>query len=86
MTRSAGLDVEMYGMGVAVGDFNNDGFPDVLITCVGQNRLFRNTGKGTFVDVTRASGLGGRARRSARRRCGSTSIATACSICSSATT
>jgi hypothetical protein len=61
VTRSAGLDVEMYGMGVAIGDFNNDGFPDVLITCVGQNRLFRNTGKGTFVDVTRTSGLAGRA-------------------------
>jgi len=61
VTRSAGLDAtEMYGMGVAVGDFNNDGFPDVLITCVGQNRLFRNTGKGTFIDVTRNSGLGGR--------------------------
>jgi enediyne biosynthesis protein E4 len=60
VTRSAGLDVEMYGMGVAVGDYNNDGFPDILVTCVGQNRLFRNTGKGTFVDVTRASGLGGR--------------------------
>jgi len=60
VTRSAGLDVEMYGMGVAVGDYNNDGFPDILITCVGQNRLFRNTGKGTFVDVTQKSGLGGR--------------------------
>jgi len=60
VTRTAGLDIELYGMGVAVGDFNNDGFPDVFITCVGQNRLFRNTGKGTFVDVTRASGLGGR--------------------------
>jgi hypothetical protein len=60
VTRSAGLDVEMYGMGVAVGDYNNDGFPDILITCVGQNRLFRNTGKGTFVDVTAKSGLGGR--------------------------
>jgi len=60
VTRSAGLDVEMYGMGVAVGDFNNDGFPDLLITCVGQNRLFRNTGKGTFVDATRSSGLAGR--------------------------
>ncbi len=60
VTRKAGLDVEMYGMGVAVGDYNNDGYPDVLITCVGQNRLFRNTGKGTFVDVTKSSGLGGR--------------------------
>jgi hypothetical protein len=60
VTQSAGLDIEMYGMGVAVGDYNNDGFPDILITCVGQNRLFRNTGKGTFVDVTRASGLQGR--------------------------
>jgi enediyne biosynthesis protein E4 len=60
VTRSAGLDVEMYGMGVAVGDWNNDGFPDLLVTSVGQNRLFRNTGKGTFVDVTKTSGLGGR--------------------------
>jgi hypothetical protein len=60
VTRAAGLDVELYGMGVAVGDFNNDGFPDVFVTAVGQNRLFRNTGKGTFVDVTGASGVGGR--------------------------
>jgi hypothetical protein len=57
VTRPAGLDIELYGMGVAVGDYNNDGFPDLLITCVGQNRLFRNTGKGTFVDATRGSGL-----------------------------
>ncbi|HEY1677819.1 MAG TPA: CRTAC1 family protein [Candidatus Sulfotelmatobacter sp.] len=60
VTSHAGLDVELYGMGVAVGDYNNDGFPDILITCVGQNRLFRNTGKGTFVDVTTAAGLGKR--------------------------
>lgn len=60
VTRIAGLDVEMYGMGVAVGDYDNDGYPDILITCVGQNRLFKNTGKGTFVDVTKSSGLGGR--------------------------
>jgi enediyne biosynthesis protein E4 len=60
VTSRAGLDVELYGMGVAVGDYNNDGFPDILVTCVGQNRLFRNTGKGTFVDVTTASGLGKR--------------------------
>jgi enediyne biosynthesis protein E4 len=60
VTRSAGLELEMYGMGVAIGDYNNDGFPDLLITCVGQNRLFRNTGKGAFIDVTKTSGLGGR--------------------------
>jgi hypothetical protein len=59
VTKQAGLDIEMYGMGVSVGDYNNDGFPDLYVTCVGQNRLFRNTGKGTFVDVTRASGLAG---------------------------
>jgi hypothetical protein len=60
VTRQAGLDLEMYGMGVAVGDFNNDGFPDIFVTSVGQNRLFKNTGKGTFVDVTRTSGLAGK--------------------------
>ena len=60
VTKSAGLDVELYGMGVAVGDYNNDGFPDIFITCVGQSRLFRNTGKGTFVDVTKTSGLLGK--------------------------
>ncbi len=60
VTRQAGLDIEMYGMGVAAGDFNNDGFTDIFISCVGQSRLFQNTGKGTFVDVTRKAGLAGR--------------------------
>jgi len=60
VTREVGLDLEMYGLGVAVCDYNNDGFPDILITCVGQNRLFKNTGKGKFVDVTNSSGLGKR--------------------------
>ncbi len=60
VTKAAGLDVEMYGMGVAVGDYNNDGFQDVFISCVGQSRLFQNTGKGTFVDVTKASGFLGK--------------------------
>jgi hypothetical protein len=60
VTSAAGLDIEMYGMGVAVGDFNNDGFPDIYVTCVGQSRLFQNTGKGRFLDITGRSGLGGR--------------------------
>ena len=60
VTSAAGLDIEMYGMGVAVGDYNNDGFPDIFITCVGQSRLFRNTGTGKFVEVTDAAGLGKR--------------------------
>ena len=59
VTRAAGLDVEMYGMGVAVGDYNNDGFPDLFISCVGQSRLFENNGRGAFTDVTARSGLAG---------------------------
>jgi enediyne biosynthesis protein E4 len=65
VTRSAGLAVEMYGMGVAVGDYDNDGFPDVFITAVGQNRLFKNTGKGHFIDVTGKAGIGDRSAFSA---------------------
>jgi enediyne biosynthesis protein E4 len=60
VTRRAGLEIEMYGMGVAVGDYNNDGFPDMFITCVGQSRLFQNNKKGAFVDVTKAAGLADR--------------------------
>src|SRR5580693_9206810 len=52
VTREAGLNVEMYGMGVAIADYNNDGFQDILITAVGQNRLFHNNGRGQFTDVT----------------------------------
>src|SRR6202011_6105510 len=50
VTKAAGLDVELYGMGVAVGDYNNDGFPDLFISCVGQSRLFENDGRGAFTD------------------------------------
>ena len=60
VTERAGLAVEMFGMGVAVGDYNNDGFPDLLVTAVGQNRLFQNNGRGRFIDVTEKAGLGGR--------------------------
>ena len=62
VTKRAGLDIEMYGLGVAVGDFNNDGFPDLFVSSVGQGRLFQNTGKGTFVDVTRTQRVGKPAR------------------------
>ncbi len=60
VTERAGLAIEMYGMGIAVGDYNNDGFPDLYLTACGQSRLFENTGKGHFIDVTEKSGLGGR--------------------------
>ncbi|MGB6877446.1 MAG: CRTAC1 family protein [Candidatus Acidiferrales bacterium] len=59
VTRQAGLDVEMYGMGVAVGDYNNDGCDDIFVTALGQSRLFRNNCNGTFTDVTKQAGLWG---------------------------
>ena len=57
VTREAGLGVEMYGMGCAVGDYDNDGFDDIYITAVGGNRLFHNTGKGGFTEVTQKAGV-----------------------------
>lgn len=57
VTRQAGLTVEMYGMGCAIGDFDNDGFDDVYITAVGNNHLFRNLGNGKFADVTTKAGV-----------------------------
>jgi hypothetical protein len=59
VTHKAGLDVEMYGMGVAVGDYDNDGFDDLFVTALGQSRLFHNNGNGTFTDVTQKAGLSG---------------------------
>ncbi len=59
VTHKAGLDVEMYGMGVAVGDYDNDGYDDLFVTAFGQSRLFHNNGNGTFTDVTQKAGLAG---------------------------
>jgi hypothetical protein len=59
VTKQAGLAVEMFGMGVTVGDFNNDGYDDIFVTAMGQSRLFKNNGNGTFSDVTKQAGLQG---------------------------
>jgi enediyne biosynthesis protein E4 len=57
VTHKAGLDIELFGMGVAVGDYDNDGFDDLFVTAYGQSRLFHNNGNGTFTDVTQKAGL-----------------------------
>src|SRR5258708_31080456 len=59
VTRGSGLDVSLYGTGVAVGDYDNDGLVDVFITGVGGNRLFHNDGNGRFRDSTEAAGIKG---------------------------
>ena len=57
VTAKAGLQGEGYGMGVAVGDCNNDGHEDLFVVGVHGNHLYRNNGNGTFTDVTREAGL-----------------------------
>src|SRR2546422_249519 len=57
ITRQSGLAVEMYGLGVAAADFDNDGRIDLYVTALESNHLFRNVGGGKFVDVTRAAGV-----------------------------
>jgi enediyne biosynthesis protein E4 len=59
VTAKAGLAISMFGLGVAIGDYDNDGYDDIFITAVGQSRLFHNNGNGTFTDVTRAAGMWG---------------------------
>ena len=58
VTEKAGVGDIGWGMGVAVGDYNNDGFDDLYVTCVGENKLLKNNGNGTFTDVTRTAGVG----------------------------
>ena len=59
VTRKAGLAVPMFGLGVAVGDYDNDGFDDIFVTALGQSHLFHNNGNGTFTDVTKSAGMWG---------------------------
>jgi len=58
VTSETGLDVSLYGMGVACGDFDADGWVDLFISCLGQDRLYRND-SGKFIDVTESAGVGG---------------------------
>jgi hypothetical protein len=59
VTQKAGLQGAGYGMGVAVGDYDNDGFEDLYVTAYGGNRLYHNKGDGTFADVTQAADVAG---------------------------
>jgi hypothetical protein len=59
VTEKAGLQGAGYGMGVAIGDYDNDGFEDIYVTALGGNKLYHNNGDGTFTDVTEKAGVGG---------------------------
>ena len=59
VTERAGVAGSGYGMGVAVGDYDNDGWPDIFVANVNGNQLFHNNGDGTFTDVTVKAGVGG---------------------------
>ncbi len=59
VTDKAGVGYPCWAMGAVVGDYNNDGWPDLLVTCFGGVVLYRNNGDGTFTDATREAGLGG---------------------------
>src|SRR3954454_5514295 len=58
VTAQAGLDTSRFGEGVAVGDYDGDGYPDIYLTCYGTNVLYENNRDGTFTDVTRGAGVG----------------------------
>jgi enediyne biosynthesis protein E4 len=57
VTEKAGVGYPCFAMGAVVGDYNNDGWPDLLVTCLGGVVLYRNNGDGTFTDVTKQAGL-----------------------------
>ncbi len=59
VTERAGLQGNGYGMGVAVGDYDNDGYEDLYVTAYGGNKLYHNNGDGTFTDVTQQAGVAG---------------------------
>jgi enediyne biosynthesis protein E4 len=59
VTRKAGLAVSFFGLGAAIGDYDNDGYDDIFISALGQSHLFHNNRNGSFIDVTKPAGLEG---------------------------
>src|ERR1700741_536555 len=90
VTEKAGLAGTGYDVGVAIGDYDNDGYEDIFVTGVYRNTLYHNNGDGTFTDMTEKAGLNKPVRNTVRsgrwRRRGPTSTMMACSICWSSTT
>jgi hypothetical protein len=87
VTRQAGLEGGIWGEGVAVGDFNADGFPDIYLTGYPSSILYRNNGDGTFTDVTKRAGVanpGWATPAGQPRRSGSITTTTASWTCSRA--
>ena len=83
VTEKAGVTGQTFGMGCAIGDYDNDGYPDIFITAYGRPILYRNNGNGTFTDVTEKSGLH-KAPTGRPARSGSTTTTMAGWICSCA--
>jgi len=59
VTKKAGVGGPWYSMGITVGDFNNDGYPDIYVSNYGPNTLYKNNGNGTFTSVTKGAKVGG---------------------------
>lgn len=59
VTKKAGVGGKGYSMGITVGDFNNDDYPDLYVSCYGPNVLYENNGNSTFTDVTKHAGVDG---------------------------
>ena len=57
VTVAVGLDIPLYGMGIAVGDYNNDGYDDIYLSCLEADKLFKNKGNDSFSDVTEKAGI-----------------------------
>ena len=68
MTQKAGVANDRWGLGCAVGDYDNDGWPDLYVTNLGKNRLYHNNHDGTFTDVAEKAGVALERRLRERRR------------------